>query len=71
VLRHLKNDSRLSEIPIFVLTAKNLTESDLEVLRRQTHALLRKEGPWRQELMQALANVVVANRGAARMAESS
>jgi PAS domain S-box-containing protein len=71
VLRHLKKDSRLSEIPIFVLTAKNLTESDLEVLRRQTHALLRKEGPWRQELIQALANVVVANRRAARMAESS
>jgi CheY-like chemotaxis protein len=71
VLRHLKQDSRLCEIPIFVLTGKSLTESDLNVLRRETHALLRKEGPWRQELIQALGKIVVEDRRTAGMAESS
>jgi len=71
VLRHLKKDSRLSDIPIFVLTAKNLTESDLELLRRQTRALLRKEGSWRQELIQALGKVVVEDSRAAKVAKSS
>ena len=71
VLRHLKKDSRLSDIPIFVLTAKNLTESDLDLLRRQTRALLRKEGSWRQELIQALGKVVVEDSRAAKVAESS
>jgi PAS domain S-box-containing protein len=71
VLRHLKKDSRLSDIPIFVLTAKNLTESDLDLLRRQTRALLRKEGSWRQELIQTLGKVVVEDRRAVRVTESS
>lgn len=71
VLRHLKKDSRLCDIPIFVLTAKNLTESDVEALRLHTHALLRKEGLWRQELIDALGKVGAEDRRAARMAGTS
>lgn len=58
VLRHVKQDTRLKGIPVFVLTAKNLTEADLEVLRRETQALFRKDGPWREELIETLGKVI-------------
>ncbi|MGH9566492.1 MAG: response regulator, partial [Candidatus Angelobacter sp.] len=62
VLRQVKQDVRLKDIPIFILTAKSLSESDLAALRRETRALFYKDGPWREELMEALARVVAEGR---------
>ena len=64
VLRRLKEDSRLQEVPVFILTAKNLTESDVELLRRETQALFHKDGPWREELLKALGKAISAHRPA-------
>ena len=58
VLRRLKEDSRLQEVPVFILTAKNLSQSDIEVLRHETQALFHKDGPWREELLRSLARAI-------------
>lgn len=62
VLRNVKQDPRLKDIPIFILSAKSLTESDLAFLRRQTQALFQKDGPWREELIATLTHTVETRR---------
>jgi CheY-like chemotaxis protein len=63
VLRNVKQDFRLQHIPIFVLTGKTLTTSDLSLLRRQAEAFFHKDGPWQEELITALGNVVKNRKG--------
>jgi CheY-like chemotaxis protein len=62
VLRNVKQDSRLKDIPIFILSAKTLTESDVAFLRRQTQALFQKDGPWREELIAILTHTIETRR---------
>jgi PAS domain S-box-containing protein len=63
VLRNVKQDFRLQHIPIFVLTGKTLTTSDLSLLRRQAEAFFHKDSPWREELITALGKVVKNRKG--------
>ncbi|MBI4442251.1 MAG: response regulator, partial [Acidobacteria bacterium] len=58
VIHHMKEDSVLREIPIFVLTAKDLTEADTEMLSRETKAFFRKGIPWKQELLAQIRRAV-------------
>ncbi|HXE89875.1 MAG TPA: response regulator [Terriglobales bacterium] len=51
VIRQMKEDGALRDIPVFVLTAKDLTEVDVEFLRQQTRAFFRKNASWKQELL--------------------
>ncbi len=51
MLARVKENPRLRDIPIFVLTAKDLTDADIEVLTRKTRALFRKSIPWKEELL--------------------
>jgi CheY-like chemotaxis protein len=62
VLRHMKREARLRDIPVFILTAKNLTEADAALLRRETQALFCKNGPWREELIETLEKVIQQRR---------
>ncbi len=58
VLWRLKENPRLREIPILVLTGKDLTGEDIEVLARDTQGLLRKGTDWKQQLIAQLRKVV-------------
>ncbi|MEE9234305.1 MAG: response regulator, partial [Candidatus Acidoferrales bacterium] len=58
VLWRLKENPRLREIPILVLTGKDLTREDIEVLARETQGLLRKGTDWKQQLIAQLRKVV-------------
>jgi CheY-like chemotaxis protein len=58
VLKHMKHDAALKDIPVIILTAKSLTEEDAEVLKRQAHALLQKDGAWKEGLMATLEKVI-------------
>jgi PAS domain S-box-containing protein len=58
LLRRVKEDSNLRNLPIFVLTAKTLTDSELALLSRETQALFQKNGSWQQELVAAVARAV-------------
>jgi PAS domain S-box-containing protein len=58
VLKHMKHDAALKDIPVIILTAKSLTEEDAELLKRQAHALLQKDGAWKEGLMATLEKVI-------------
>jgi len=58
VLRHVKQQPSLRNIPVFVLTAKTLTEKEVALLKRDTHALFQKGGSWQQELVAAVKSAV-------------
>jgi PAS domain S-box-containing protein len=60
VLSRMHQDPFLGGIPVFVVTAKDLTEADLELLSRRTQAILKKELHWKEELLKRMRLVVDA-----------
>jgi PAS domain S-box-containing protein len=57
VIRHIRQEPALRELPIFVMTAKNLKRDELAVLNRETQALFLKNGSWRQDLIVEVGRV--------------
>jgi PAS domain S-box-containing protein len=51
VIRHIRQEPTLKDLPIFVMTAKSLTGEELGVLTRETQALFHKNGSWQQQLI--------------------
>jgi PAS domain S-box-containing protein len=62
VIRHVRQEATLSELPIFVMTAKNLTGDELAVLSRETQALFRKNGSWQQQLIVEVGRILQVRR---------
>ena len=58
VLRRIREDRMARDIPVFVLTAKDLTEQDLNNLAGQTRALFLKGDAWREALIAQLRRAV-------------
>jgi signal transduction histidine kinase/DNA-binding response OmpR family regulator len=58
VLRHIKQNAALRDLPIFVITAKSLTADEATLLRRDTQALFQKNGSWRQLLLAEVDRVI-------------
>ena len=70
VIRHVRQEPALKELPILVMTAKSLSPDELALLGRDTQALLHKNGSWRQQLITEVGKVV-RNRKLARSAGQS
>ena len=60
VLHRIKADPGLRDIPVFILTAKDLNENEMQLLRTHVEALYFKGTPWRQELLAQLQKAVGA-----------
>ncbi|HLY99070.1 MAG TPA: response regulator [Candidatus Angelobacter sp.] len=58
LIHRIRRQPSLRDIPIFVLTAKRLTEDEFAILTRQTQALLSKDNSWDQELIAAIEKSV-------------
>src|SRR5216683_441489 len=58
VLCAIKDIPELCEVPVFVLTAKDLTERESRILKRGTRALFRKDTSWKNDLLAQLAKAV-------------
>ena len=58
VIRHMRQEKNLKELPILVMTAKNLNRNEIALLRRETQALLQKNGTWKQQLLVEVGRVV-------------
>lgn len=58
VLKQMKHDAALKDIPVIILTAKSLTQEDSELLKRQAQALFQKDGAWKEGLMATLEKVI-------------
>ena len=58
VIRHVRKEPTLRELPIFVMTGKTLAEEEIALLGRETQALFHKNGSWRQQLIVEVERVV-------------
>ena len=58
VIRHVRQEPALRELPILVMTAKNLSPDEIAFLNRKAQGLLQKEGSWKQQLIAEVDRVV-------------
>jgi CheY-like chemotaxis protein len=58
VIRHIRQEPTLRELPIFVMTAKSLTKNELAVLTRETQALFNKNSSWQEQLVVEVGRVL-------------
>jgi CheY-like chemotaxis protein len=70
VIRHVRQEPTLTELPIFVMTAKSLTKAELAVLTRETQALFHKNGSWQQQLTVEVGRVLQGRKLAKSVGQS-
>jgi len=58
VIRHVRHEPALKELPILVMTGKNLNRDEIALLNRETQGLLQKGGTWQQQLLVEVGRVV-------------
>ncbi len=61
LLAEWRASPRTADLPVFVLTSKDLTREEEIRLRAHAELLLRKEQPWQQDLVSQLRRVVTQN----------
>jgi len=58
LLLRMKEDFALRNIPVLVLTAKDLTDEEIEMLHHETIGLLKKRREWKKQLLGDLRRAV-------------
>ena len=58
VIRHVRSEPALRDLPILVMTAKNLSAEEIALLSRDTQGLLQKNGSWKYQLLTEVGRVV-------------
>src|SRR6267378_4839289 len=61
LLAEWRASPRTADLPVFVLTSKDLTREEETRLRAHAELLLRKEQPWQQTMLNQLRRVVAQN----------
>jgi CheY-like chemotaxis protein len=64
VIRRVRKETTLKELPILVMTGKTLTEEEITLLGRETQALFDKNGSWHQQLIVEVGRVVQGRKRA-------
>jgi PAS domain S-box-containing protein len=64
VIRHVREQATLKELPILVMTAKTLAHEEIALLSRETQALFQKNGSWQQQLMVEVGRVIQGRKRA-------
>jgi len=64
VIRHVRAQPTLKDLPIVVMTAKTLAQEEITLLRRETQALFQKNGSWQQQLIVEVGRVVQGRKRA-------
>lgn len=58
VIRHVRKEVTLRELPILVMTGKTLAQEEIDLLSRETQALFHKNGSWQRQLIAEVGRVV-------------
>jgi PAS domain S-box-containing protein len=58
LIRHVRQEPAFRELPILVMTAKNLSQDEIALLNRETQGLLQKDDSWKEQLIAEVARVV-------------
>jgi CheY-like chemotaxis protein len=64
VIRHVRSKPNLQDLPIFVMTGKNLSSEEINLLNSQTQAFFQKSGPWQTRLAAEIARVLNSKKRA-------
>src|SRR5437879_10745986 len=51
VLGKIKKNPEWRDIPVFVITAKDLNDAEMKLLKHEARALFRKDGSWKPDLL--------------------
>ena len=70
LIRHIRHNHALKSLPIFVMTAKNLTQDELKLLNVETQALIQKNGSWHQQILSEIRQAI-QSQAKARAARQS
>ncbi len=70
VIRHVRREATLKELPILVMTGKTLTAEELALLSRETQALLQKNGSWQQQLTVEVGRLIEGRKQAKSAGQS-
>jgi signal transduction histidine kinase/DNA-binding response OmpR family regulator len=62
VIRHIRQEATLRDLPILVMTGKNLTAEETALLAVETQALLQKNGSWQQQLIVEVGRVIAGRK---------
>jgi len=63
LLAEWRSHPRTADLPVFILTSKDLSREEEKYLRTHAESLLRKNQPWREQLLQQLTRVMPQNHG--------
>ena len=58
LILRIRLDPKLSDLPLVVLTAKELDSLDMEILSRHTNAVFLKASPWKQDFLARLEQIL-------------
>jgi signal transduction histidine kinase/DNA-binding response OmpR family regulator len=61
VIRHIRERGDLRNLPVFVMTGKNLTAEEKALLGQETQGFIAKDGLWQQQLIAEIARVLRNN----------
>jgi len=61
LLAEWRASPRTADLPVFILTSKDLTREEEIRLRGHAELLLRKEQPWQQTLLDQIRRVMIHN----------
>ncbi len=64
LIRHVRQQPTLKDLPILVMTAKNLSQEEIALLNRETQGLLQKDGSWKQQLIAEVDRVTRGHKRA-------
>jgi CheY-like chemotaxis protein len=60
LLSEWRSSPRTADLPVFVLTNKDLTKDEEKYLRAHSESVFRKQNPWREGLIKQLERVVTS-----------
>lgn len=70
VIRHVRQEPALKDLPILVMTAKNLSREEIALLTRETQGLLQKDNSWKQQLIAEVGRVIRGHKMAKSAGQS-
>ena len=62
VLRRVKESPELQKLPIVIMTAKEITQAERDLLERQSRGLIQKENKWKDHLLASIRQVIAAQK---------
>jgi PAS domain S-box-containing protein len=65
VLQRLKDDPQLQDLPVFIMTAKEISPAERKLLEQHSRGLIQKADRWKDHLLASIRKVIAAENSVA------